>query len=199
MDWLEKILTRKVFILVLAVGLVFVAVHWLVAENDGEKVRFIAAVIGAIGVLYGLLLSAKSMFANAEATRSAQAIRLIERWSDPAFNKNRITMRDLISQGEQADLLCDLDEKTENNLIAVSNFFEEMGTSVRLGRVDVEHLQVFFGATVHTIYDKLRPWIERKRESQSAAFSEFEKLAKRWSGKEPSGGTGPAGGSKVSR
>ncbi len=184
--WLDRVLSGKVLAALVCVALALIVWHWQVAENDGERIRFIATVSGMIAVVYSLLLNAKQMFDNAQAIRSGQAIRLIERWSDPVFRDNRVTLRKIWSNDLSIDLDGSPDSETHRHLVAVSNFFEEMGIAISLDKVDEQHLWLFFGQMVPMIHAILTPWIiKQRRDEQDRAFREFESLAERWRDRAP--------------
>ena len=185
--WLDRVLSGKVLAAVVFVGLGLIVWHWQAAGNDGERIRFVATVAGMIAVVYTLLLNAKQVFNNAQAIRSGQAIRLIERWSDPAFKDNRETLRKIWEKDLSIHLDGSPDSKTDGHLIAACNFFEEMGVAISLDKVDEQHLWLFFGRTVPTTYTILTPWIIRKRGDLKLdeASREFERLAERWRDRAP--------------
>jgi hypothetical protein len=168
-----------IIVLLGSLALVAALTLWYLRTNgDGRAtLQFAAVLVGAAVAIFTLLQ-------GRQTKRVSAALRFIERWNSPDLVDLRKGLRDLLRQAEGLPLVEDpgsvraLDRRT--TIVWILNFFEEMSIAVQSGEVDETVLRDFFRTAALKTYAALEGWVKEHRPGHPTAFTEFERLCRKW-------------------
>lgn len=132
--------------------------------TTAEVVSSVFTVLGGLSVVLTLYFNIWQSIETNERQVIEHTFRLIVSWDDPALLAARKFTRELGDrQGQLApdQLVAEVNKNQDlrQSVIQVFNFIEQVGISIRTGRVDAAMVRRSMGAILTAIYQRFLPWI----------------------------------------
>jgi hypothetical protein len=166
--------------LFLAIEFALVAFYHHEAERNRATIAFGATVVGAAFALY-------TYMEGIDEKRAEASLRFMARWTAPDMVQFRAVLLEIMEQRlDPMTLVRGPDPAILQQrcaLVSILNFFEEMAIAVHQKAASEDRLKNFYSIIVRQSFGKLEDWIKRERAADNAHdyYSEFQKLAERWS------------------
>ena len=163
-----------------------------------QLIEIISTVV-LVAVTAGLLISthlyrkatermARLQEKNTDYLKKDNALRLMERWDNPALLEARgftraieekaetLSKQDLLKKIEGEEAIVGLKE----SLIHVFNFWERVRLSITYDRADEDILKETFSSVFISMYERFEPWLDKQSEKYPNYKADLEKLYNRW-------------------
>ena len=160
-----------------------------------EIMSSIALVVVTVGLLVSTNMYRKAtekmarlQEKNADYLKKDNALKLMERWDNPALLEARDFTRDIEERAPElskTNLLKEIEgeEATEGlkeSLIHVFNFWERVRLSITYDRADEDILKETFRPVFISMYERFEVWLNEKSKQYPRYKEDLEKLYNRW-------------------
>lgn len=134
----------------------------------------ISATVVAAGVLIGLFFTLLELRHLAKTRKTDVIMRIYDRFSSKEMVDAIYSVGELRNQRPESTS----SDRWLTGVVQLSTLFEGLGVLLERGLIDIELVDSLFGPSLDTLWEPIRPFVYRTRESlkQPFMFSHFEYL-----------------------